>query len=105
MLHCGFFSSCEGSFSCLIGAPLLDGFAAGDARRQVPLDVGAIARIERPLDVFVDGGLVRMHIHRSRYVRRGAALPRRKARSFMRALNTCDFEVPSAMPSSLATSL
>src|SRR6185369_1107808 len=55
-------------------AEILDRLPARHARREVLLEVGAIARLERPVDVFVDGVFVRMHIARS-----PAAVPARDA--------------------------
>ena len=82
---------------CRHGTPnlpeVLDERAALGARREVPLHFGALAPRKRLVDVVVDDDFVRVHVYRS------------SARSFARALNTCDFDVPSAMPSSDATSL
>ena len=60
---------------------------------QVPRNVLQLPGFERRVDVFVEDDLVRVHGYLS------------MARSFSRALNTCDFEVPSAMPSISAISL
>ena len=69
---------------------------------EVLLDAAPLERVARRVDEVVDGGLVRMHVVHGPAPR---YFPRRDARSFMRALNTCDFDVPSAIPSSLPTSL
>ena len=66
----------------------------------IPIDdTLPFGRAERSVDVVVEGRVVGMHVFRYFY------FPRRNPRSFSRALNTWDFEVPSAMPSRSATSL
>ena len=81
-------------------AQIVGELPAGRARGQVLLDLAPLDRVQRLFDVSVDGGFVRMHNVGGPQARRPNS-----ARSFMRALNTCDFDVPSAIPSSSPTSL
>src|SRR2546422_4757278 len=74
-------------------AQIVDQRAALRAARDMMVDVGPFGRRQRIVDIVVDDDLVRVHGYRN------------SARSFARALKTCDFEVPSAMPSRLPTSL
>src|SRR2546423_1602131 len=80
-------------------AEIVDDRAALRALRDMPLHVRPLGRTERVVDVIVDRDIVRVH------TTAGHARRPRSIRSFARALNTCDFEVPSAMPSRFATSL
>jgi hypothetical protein len=74
-----------------------DQTAARGAVRDVPLDGQPDIGRRRTVRVVVQLEVVGMHVGRSFGVS--------QSRSFMRALNTCDLEVPSAMPSMRPTSL
>src|SRR6186997_1685649 len=71
--------------------------AAPLARGKMRLDHDARTLVERPVDVVTERDLVVLTAH--------CPIPLNITRSFMRALCTCDFEVPSDTPRSFATSL
>src|SRR4029450_7307772 len=70
---------------------------ASIARRQMRLELEARALVERSIDVVTQRDFVILAVH--------CPVPLNIIRSFMRALCTCDFDVPSDTPRSLATSL
>src|SRR5207247_1395662 len=79
-------------------AQVVDGRAARRAIGEMPLDLGLRRGVELAVDQLVQDRFVGVHACLTVH------LPS-SARSFTRALNTCDFDVPSAMPSRAPTSL
>src|SRR5262245_4222253 len=74
-------------------AEVVDELPAFGAAGKVSVGPGPRRGVERSVDVIRDDVFFEVHGYFN------------KARSFIRALNTCDFDVPSAMPSRSATSL
>src|SRR5438093_13489869 len=84
-------------------AHVVDDLPARRARGEVPFDVGALGRLERSVGVRVEEGFAWMH--RIHGPGKAGHYFLRSPLSVILALNTCDLDVPSAMPRRCATSL